>query len=189
MKCFSGHRWCFVFGVSSQFDIDMMNLQAWGYGAAVRYWTGMKRWFDLKSLFAVTLLFISFCDVSFVFRCLHWIPFLLAFCRSLTSWSFVILVYMHLEWTISSAVRRSWRSNKNNLCRSNTQSLACHLSYWGVRPSLSEARSVCECLSDIAIVRMRTCRDTYAGLGHEYMHRYEHSCTHLIPIAIGLKVC
>ena len=35
--------------------------------------------------------------------------------------------------------------------------------YGRVRPSLSEARSVGKRVSDIAIFRMRTCRDTYAA--------------------------
>ena len=35
---------------------------------------------------------------------------------------------------------------------------------------------------------MRTCRDTYAGLWHEYMHRHEPSSTHLPFVAIGFKV-
>ena len=75
-----------------------------------------------------------------------------------------------------------------HMCRSNIQLLACHFPYGCTRPNLSEARSVGESLSDIAIFSMRTCRDTCAGWGHEYMHRHEHSCTHFPLAAIGLKV-
>ena len=89
----------------------------------------------------------------------------------------------HLCWCYSIQADEHLRGHPYVLCRrqcrSKTPGFNVSSCLRTVRPNLSAARSVGECLNGIVIFGMCTCRHTHVGWGHEYMRRHDRSCKHL----------